>query len=536
MPINYPYPISGFWIFSQPPGQWGVTLDAICGFGANKVLQFGPTLLWQTECEIKHKEPFQNLFIGRTHAFDAIKDDIEQLNSEASIRHIYTLDTNEVFADTDMLAKPFDKKVVISNDIYWILVFSATDPKAKIDLTESQYDIILIRGKTVDSVAELLGEANSRSVDVYIGMPLAPGNPWRTWEAWEETKPIFFELLKRILSSYKREHLKHKSFAGFYQSFEIQVSDAPVASVLTLYTEQHTLVRNILPNKKIVISPYWDARKLNGGHQSNSVKQGFIKIAETGVDIIAPQDGRGTGKVGLFWPHQAGDPVPKELHPAVGLSPKTYGDAYFASSRDFYSVCRDAIDKLFKGRVELWANIEAFEPGKGVICATWLPNSQRTTKNRLDLALTFVGTHCSEHISFMWSDLYECLGKFSQPLKKEIQDDWHRPIVVEAFRWSPGNKDGLIVRGYGIAQGYIRLSFYDSSFQKTSTTVPVSNGWVSPDFGKDFNAQQQEKRYHIRLQEIWIPFPWTNMAPNFWLHIEGINGSYVSNHKFSLKY
>ncbi|MGN9845470.1 hypothetical protein ACTMTI_45855 [Nonomuraea sp. H19] len=53
--------------------------------------------------------------------------------------------------------------------------------------------------------------------------------------------------------------------------------------------------------KLILISPYLDARKrVAFGQTPKQVAEGFEALVKTGLEIIAPQDSRGTGKVGLF--------------------------------------------------------------------------------------------------------------------------------------------------------------------------------------------------------------------------------------------
>jgi len=103
-----------------------------------------------------------------------------------------------------------------------------------------------------------------------------------------------------------------------------------------------------------------------------------------------------------------------------------------------------------------------------------------------------------------------------------------RPLITEAFRWWSSG-DGLIVRGFGLAQGNLRFTYYDANWQIRSKTVSASSGWVDVNFGARFNRE--------RLQEVWIPFDWSNMAPNFWLHIEAIGPSgETSRPLFSIRY
>jgi len=543
--VLYPYPISGYFAYDPGYNNWPGALQRIQRLGGTKIIQFGRQPERKSETEIKQDYDFKYFKISGTHCIDYIRYQLKSYNQNNNIRYLYTFKSRENFSYS-LYGSWLDKRVEITigskTYAFWCLVFSASNPNQYPNFySGGNYDLILIAGDVKDSVTELLQTATQMGMEVYLGMPKALPNPTHPWEVWQEPKPLFLAFSKRIFLDYKSRHGNQSSFAGLYQSFETPVQDSPqyppIPSVLSLYKEQHNLVRATLPAKKILVSPYWDARKKDpNGQQSYSIKGGFKKIAQTNVDIIAPQDGRGTGKVGLFWPYQSSEIVPSELWPIVGYT--TYGQAYYADTREFYRVCREAVDELASQgiSVNLWANVEAFEPsGSGPACQYPDP-IWRTNKNRLDHALTFDGTYVSDQISFRW-DLFYFKGDQSQTIEEQIQTDWKRPILVEAFRWYSNYQNGVIIRGYNIVTGKIRFTYYDRYWQIKEKVVPVSSGWVNPNFGSDYNQRYGVKRYHDRLQEVWIPFAWTNMAPNFWLHIESFNSEgMLCNHRFSLQY
>lgn len=543
--VLYPYPVSGYFAYDPGYNNWPGTLQRIQQLGGNKIIQFGHQPERKGETEIKQDYDFRNFNISGMHCIDYIRYRLKRYNQNNNIRYLYTFKSRENFSYY-LYGSGLDSKIYVTVGAktysFWVLVFATTNPNQQPNFySGGDFDLILIAGDSRDSIVELLQQADQMGMEVYLGMPCALPDPTYPWEVWQEPKPLFWAFSRRIFLDYKSRHGNQSSFVGLYQSFEMPVQDSPqyppIPSVLNLYNEQHALVHTTLPGKKILVSPYWDARKGNpNGQQAYSIKGGFKKIAATHVDIIAPQDGRGTGKVGLFWPYQSSEIVPSVLWPIVGYT--TYGQAYYADTREFYRVCREAVGELASQGifVNLWANVEAFEPsGSGPACQ--YPNPiWRTTKNRLDHALTFDGTYVSDQISFRW-ELFYFRGNQSQTVEEQIQADWNRPILVEAFRWYSNYQNGVIIRGYNIVTGSVRFTYYDRNWQIKEKIVPVSSGWINPNFGSDYNQQYGVKRYHDRLQEVWVPFAWTNMAPNFWLHIESINSEgKLCNHRFSLQY
>jgi hypothetical protein len=236
--------------------------------------------------------------------------------------------------------------------------------------------------------------------------------------------------------------------------------------------------------------------------------------------------------VGLFWDFQSGDPVDPRLEPAVGKV--TYGAAYTEQTTEFFRVAKEARDELESQenvKVELWANLEAFEPGAGVACGSF-SDIQRTDKARLDRGITFAQGYPSKLISFMWDGPYTCQGGQSTTLAEEIEADASRPILTQAFQFASGGKDGITVRGYHIADApSVSLSWYDAAWAVQSKAVAVDgNGWVNAAYGQS-NADVPDA-----VQELWVPFDWTNMAPSFWVHVNVTSGGKKATHQYSIGY
>ena len=431
---------------------------------------------------------------------ESAQADVEAAGGTGKLRHVYTYVCGEDFGDVLAVRPRVDRRAVVDGRVFWRLVMPASEPgDRKRNLRdEKEYDLVLIAGREKDSVEMLLDEAGKLGMQVFVGMPTAAAHPKYPWDPWRAAMPVFLELARRVLEDYAQRFAVCQSFAGVYQSLEMPVAERTLTAVLSCYRAQHALVRQALPGKRVLVSPYWDARKKRPtGVTPASVKEGIKLIARSDVDIIAPQDSRGTGKVGLFWPHQMNEPVDPRLAPVTGVRGLTYGDAYHANTRDLFRMARLGLDELAERErieVELWANIEALEPGKGIPCGVFT-TSQRTTKERLDRAIMFAGPYPSKLISYMWDSYYTCRAGRAVPLGDEIAADYRRPIVVQALRSERNGKNGLLVRGYNIAGGQVEVVTHGA----TVARVPAKEGRTNGDFGRD------SVRYPDRLQEVWVP-------------------------------
>jgi hypothetical protein len=303
-------------------------------------------------------------------------------------------------------------------------------------------------------------------------------------------------------------------------------------SVLDTYELTADIVHSLLPNRSFALSPYWDVNKLQLDNTLPSVKEGFKRLARRGADIIAPQDGRGTGKAALFWPHQTTESV-QSVDPKLATFPNvdgstTYANHFHASTRELFDAVRQAVDELKTENVsvELWANIEAFENVQNAPCTfSWA--LERTDKARLDWALTHAGAQATRIISFMWDGYYTCTdGGFSMPLWAEIAGDGARPIASQAR--IEGSE--LIVRGspLDVMGTAFELTWYDGGWVAQTATVSPSS--VDATWGSQNERMPQ-------LQQATMPFDSSNLAPSFYVHIRPIGpGNLQAHHRYSLAY
>jgi len=481
-----PYPLCGYWLFGRADAAaWSNTLARIGSLGADTVIQFGVRLSRKSAEDLRAHPLF-----SRCPFADA----------EANIppRHLYTFETQERFGPA-LLADPSrDRFIDLGDSLVWRLVLQAPAGSQAPSNAPPVYDIVYLSGRKNDSVAALLNAASARGAHVYAGLPCAPTDPRYPWDPDLAALPVLEELTRRILADYAERYRAQPSFAGVYQSQETPVSKNCLPRVLAVYRSQHALVRSLLPGKAILVSPYWDARKNNlNGTDLASVRAGIRLLARQNVDIIAPQDSRGTGKVGLFWPDQAAAPVDSRLEPAVG--PAAYGDAYHATTTDLYRTAREALDEAAAQeglRVALWANIEAFEPGRKESGSSSI---QRTTHERLDQAIMFAGIHPSKLICFMWDNYFTTRGKQALSLGDELAACERRPIVVQVLPLKAAGVTGLLVRGYHMEDTRAEIAFADVKGQQQTVSLPVEGlpHSVRPDVAYPLPA---------RLQTAWVTF------------------------------
>ena len=337
---------------------------------------------------------------------------------------------------------------------------------------------------------------------VFPALPLAPRDQDNMTRADARHIGTLTTLTRRILQDYGARFAGRESLGGVYQPFEVQMSDTLTKNpTLRVYADQHDIVEQELPDKPILISPYLDARRrVPFGQTPKQVAAGFKALTRTGVGIIAPQDSRGTGKVGLYWPDQSGEAVDERLRPVVGET--TYGTAYHGSTRDYYRAMSAAREDMMDAgyAVELWANVEAFEPSGAQPCQP-LGSRGKTDKKRLDAAVAMTGRYVAKIVSYMWSDFMTC---GSPSLEEEIAKDYARPIAVEAIRRGRDIQDGVEVRGFNLADATVVLTWEGGSKELSV----AATGWYD----------EAPIELPDRMQTAWVPFDW-RQAAGAWVQV-----------------
>ncbi|GAA1019661.1 hypothetical protein Aple_060530 [Acrocarpospora pleiomorpha] len=525
--VTTPYSITGYWILPTTDRcNWRRQLEAIHHLGGDTVVRIGFGLSprqvsaegWiLDQVTAEGKDPLAD----KRYAFcvensvpcaKAAENDLKAANPENRISWNFTYRTDEQYGDGVFRCPSMERKIVIGDKVFYRLLASEDgSDDATCDFTSKgkAYHLILVSAGATDSLTELLDLGDRFGIKVFPALPLAPRDPTGTTRANPRHVGTLTTLTRRILQDYGDRHAGRESLGGVYQPFELQIRDwAEPENVPTLqvYAEQHRIVEQELPGKPILVSPYLDARRRVGYTSTpKQVKNGFKALARTGVGIIAPQDGRGTGKGGLFWPNWKNQPVDERLKPVVGES--TYNTAYYGGTREYYREMSEARKELLGEGVEvqLWANVESFEPSATERCGTQ-GSRGRTDKPRMDTAVTLVGPYVSKIISYMWTDFYTC---GSPSLSEEIARDWDRPVAIQAVREERQIQDGLEIRGYHMQDTKVTLSW--SGLETPRVVDAATVGWFDGSPMADLPST---------VGRVWIPVDWESVPKDTWVRVE----------------
>ncbi|NRQ32302.1 DUF4434 domain-containing protein [Nonomuraea sp. NN258] len=520
------YAVTGYWITPKSnPCTWRHQLQEIHRVGGDTIIRIGYGLQYRSvrpddgAILLKDESDVDPLYRGCEAGGLSCTQLIDQALKKAApgnrVSRTYVYRTDEAFGKDLFRCPGMERTVDGGKRVYYLVVTpeDGSDP-ASCDFGKGQkYDLIVIAGSPPgkDSLGELLDLADRFDMRVYPALPLAPRDPKTPTRANPKHLITLTTLTRRILQDYGLRFAQRASLGGVYQPFEVQMGATLVSNpTLDVYATQHKIVEQELPGKDILISPYLDARKRVGfGQTPAQVAEAFKALARTGVGIIAPQDSRGTGKVGLFWPDERDDEVDERLRPVVGES--TYGTAYHGSTRDYYREMAQARRQMLQEghEVQLWANVEAFEPSGDRPCA---PQGTRgkTDKKRLDQAVAMAGRYVQKIVSYMWSDFLTC---GSPSLEEEIRKDWTRPIAVDAIRRPRDVQDGVEVRGYSLKSGTVTVE-WSGGVKELNV---AAEGWF-----EEYPVDEQDDGMEALpdgMQTAWVPFDWAQVPAGEWVRI-----------------
>ncbi|MBA2890946.1 DUF4434 domain-containing protein [Nonomuraea soli] len=426
-----PYPISGYWVTPDPDAcRTRRTVEAMHRLGADTVIVSGPRL------------------VPGAHA-----------QAGPEVERVFTYDAQEEFGPA-LTSCPGRDRVEDGARLLFVPVEGTCE--------SGRYDLIVVRSLG-DGVGHLAREAAAFGMKLYSGLPAAPQDTAKPWLPDLSALRPLSVLTELILKDYQA---RYGTPPGLYQTFELALRERHDNDpIIDLYRAQHRVVAQTMPGATLLLSPYLDARR-GRGYAPKLVAQGMRDLASTrsGLPmVIAAQDSRGTGKVGVFTPDEAAAALDPNLEPIVG--PGTNEQAYHGSTRDYFlAASRTRLDG-----VELWMNLEVFEPSpqSGACTRPVQPQRGRTVKDRVDRQLSAAAGLVAKVVSYAWDPYLTCAEDSRQPLGEEIAARWSEPIVYSAAR----SGDGLALRGHRLDGARITIS-YRAAGGPFTTVEAVGAAWV----------------------------------------------------------
>ncbi|MBF8190023.1 hypothetical protein ITP53_30715 [Nonomuraea sp. K274] len=434
--VAAPYAVTGYWVIPRAdPCVTRRMVAAIRGIGGDTLITFGP-----------------RFSVGEDPALaGCVVDGLPCARlSGKEVRRVYSYATSEEFGKGLLRCPGIDRRIESGGRVFYrvSLAASCSDPV---------HDLVLV-STDGDGLGNLMAEAAAYGMTVFPGLPAAPQREGKPWEPDHAHTAALNAFTARVLADYRTRWGASKAFGGVYQSFELAARDRVQKDpIIALYAAQHEVVAAALPGKRIVVSPYIDARR-GRGFPPAQVEAGMADIAGTRAGLpmaIAVQDGRGTGKVPVYGGHESTATVEPRLVPVVGEV--SYREAYYGATRDYI----EAAARHVPGGVELWVNVEGFEPTPAAgECGRVepLPLRGRTTKARIDRQVMAAGTHASKIISYGWEPFFTCQARYDTPsLADDIASGWQQPIIVSASEKEMNGRPGILVEGYNLRGGTLRV-------------------------------------------------------------------------------
>ena len=194
------------------------------------------------------------------------------------------------------------------------------------DLNNSPVMVLFTTFADIDPHQLLLESAFDRNMSVFFGLP----RPFTTYEHGfpkmePSLLPPYIEFVRRVLLDHKfryshpYEHGINKSTTSQDDNLYRIIKGYYVGDISTL---DDTLKNNLTAvYYKPVVEMVHNVKKLLAGgvsvqmnkYEKNSTVEenvkGFEELAETGVDVVSVDEGRGYGRGGYFWPTQLATPI-----------------------------------------------------------------------------------------------------------------------------------------------------------------------------------------------------------------------------------
>jgi len=447
------YPITGYFLFTNSnPCSTQTSIEGMHKIGADTAMTFGSTLKEMSPGALRSDSLYRNFKEGNRHGYD-----IAWANTSGGrISRVFTYSDKMIMGSAAHMCGSRDGTIRNSSGVFdWFLV--PTDAGYSDCTSPSKtYDLIVSSSRSKqDANTNLINSANAYGMKVYLGLPKVAMETDARKGPRIDYSHTFGSFTTRVLKSWQQQYGKNPAFAGVYQTQETVVNGNIGKRVLDLYALQHKIIAWQLQKDKqvVVISPY--ARMLrSSGTTLASITEAARKIGRTASDagvwgILMPQDGAGTGHVGLYDAFQSKSKIRPEGASTVGTSNTTNAQAYMGNTKDLYWAVKVS-------GYTTWANVEAFRPGGKI------GNRPLTSRATLDTQVRTSADQVSKVVAYRWNDY----------MTKKSGVNGNISLQQSILKY--GNKP--FVSGVGRIPGGVRIVGYKLNTGKASYVVVNSNG------------------------------------------------------------
>ncbi|MNH50093.1 hypothetical protein D3C73_16990 [compost metagenome] len=438
------YPVSGYFMYTGTDQcQVRTSLESMHKIGADTAITFGSSLKPISPSDLRNDALYRYFGQGGRHGYDIAWS----ATGGGRIANVFTYSDKITLASKAHICGNRDGKMVTANGTFdWFLV--PTDAGYSDCTSPSKtYDLVVSSSKSgKDANTTLIKEAELYGMKVYLGLP-------KTLDHQTGYSHTFGSFTTRVLKSWQQLYGGSNAFAGVYQTQEVRLGKGLTQNGLKLYDIQHKIVTyQLAKNKQNVLVSPWTSLYRSEGNTLADITASTKLVASTanGVNMImSPQDGAGTGRVGLYDTYETNYRVRTAVTNATG-STASNNNLYAGDTRQFIQAVKNA-------GLTTWVNVEAFKPG-GVVGAR--PLSDRAT---LDKQVRRVGPVASKIIGYRWNDYMTKVNPATNAsLYRSIYVHGDKPVLASASRINGG----------------VRLVGYKFNTKGSSTIIVNSNGTV----------------------------------------------------------
>ena len=355
------YGISGYFMFTSSNGCFNRSqVERAHKMGADTIVTFGSTLKGSSAAMLASDNTFKNFKIKGQPGYNYIKN-----VSGAKINRVFTYSDKLTYGKKALSCGSKRNGVqTVGESVYTWWLFPTDSSYSSCSSPSNNYDLVVsYSASKTDGNLVMVSNASRYGMKVYLGLPKPQGDPKVPYRADSSYHHTLGSFATRMLSTWNERYGNVNAFAGVYQTLETPVfsNQSIWAPNLKVYSILNAVTTYQLPKAKerVLISPY---ANLNA-QPSSRIQPSYSAIVKTANGariILAPQDGVGTGAVGM-----------------------NRVETFYAQSKK-------------AGAPEFWANVEAFKPGGAV------GNRPNTNKATLDAQIAKAKKYTPKVISYNW--------------------------------------------------------------------------------------------------------------------------------------